>query len=218
MPEPAAAAASTIDMSLQSPFGMQYYDLKKHWTKKIVPHLDNKKLNAILVRDLNIYTTSLNKKPFAHGEYPCERDFCDWRCNRVGRRPRYWQYVLYAACHWLVNFNLKLAMLVEPTRPWRIVTSDKHSTVWDGADTLFEFNFLAFGIPPQECFDLAFQNGRVLAPGKLRCTNPVAEPWAKAGVPRSASFSSYGPAPVSAPAAVGVAPSLWQKVKSFFSE
>jgi hypothetical protein len=80
---------------------------------------------------------------------------------------------MYGACHWLVNFNLKLAMLVEPEKPWRIVTSDKHSTVWDGAHTLFEFNFLAFGIPAQECIDLALQDGTILPLGQNRQTHPA---------------------------------------------
>lgn len=175
MTEMAATAASTANPH------MAYYDLKKNWTKKIAPHLDNKKLNDTLVRDLNIYTTSRSGWSFVHGEYPGEIDF-NWRNfrKRPGPTPRYCRYVMYGACHWLVNFNLKLAMLVEPGRAWRIVTSDKHSTVWDGAHTLFEFNFLAFDIPPQECFDLAFENGKVLPPGRLRRTNPVAEPWVKA--------------------------------------
>jgi hypothetical protein len=44
------------------------------------------------------------------------------------------------------------------------VTSDKHSTVWDGDQTLFDFNFLALGVAPDECFRLADE--RRLAPGK----------------------------------------------------
>ena len=67
-----------------------------------------------------------------------------------------------AACHWLVNFNLKLATLVEPGRKWRILTSDHHSTVWDGHDTLFDFNYSALGISPKECFLRA--NTKELAP------------------------------------------------------
>ena len=43
-------------------------------------------------------------------------------------------------CHWLVNFSLRLAERVDPDRPWRIITSDSHSTVWDGYDLLFDFN------------------------------------------------------------------------------
>jgi hypothetical protein len=72
-----------------------------------------------------------------------------------------------------VNFNLKLATLAEPEQSWRIVRSVKHSTVWDGAETLFEFSFLAFGVLAQECFDLAFQDGTVLPPGKFRRTYAI---------------------------------------------
>jgi hypothetical protein len=41
---------------------------------------------------------------------------------------------------------LKLAMQVEPNRIWHIVTSDEHSTVWDGKKTLSDMNFLALGV------------------------------------------------------------------------
>lgn len=54
-----------------------------------------------------------------------------------------------------MNFNLRLAQLVEPDRPWRIVTSEKHSTVWDGKQTLFDFKFLALGIASNKCIALA---------------------------------------------------------------
>ena len=64
----------------------------------------------------------------------------------------------------MVNFALELAQLVEPNRKWRIITSDKHSTVYDGKDTLFDFNFLALGISPKECFELAYK--RELKPGQ----------------------------------------------------
>jgi hypothetical protein len=43
-------------------------------------------------------------------------------------------------------------VLVLPKKPWRIITSVKHSTVWDGDDTLFDFNFQAMGNPPDEFF------------------------------------------------------------------
>jgi hypothetical protein len=149
---------------------MRYYDLQRHWTKKIEPHLANKQLNNILVRDFNKFTFGRWGRRFVHGQYPCEYESCDWSWNHKGPAPRYWKYTKHAACHWLVNFNLKLATLVEPKRSWRIVTSDQHSTVWDGVETLFEFNFLAFGIPAQECFDLAFLDRTVLRLGKYRRT------------------------------------------------
>src|SRR6185437_980291 len=90
--------------------------------------------------------------------------------------PDYWQCVCYSACHWLVNFNLRLAQLVDPARPWRILTSRRHSTVWDGDKLLFEFNFQAFGIPPAECFELARRGGCELKVGERRLTS-LAEHW-----------------------------------------
>lgn len=108
---------------------MHYYDLQKHWTKKIEPHLANSQLNNILVRDFNKFTFGRWRKPFVHGQYPWECESCDWSLEHKGPAPRYWKYTKHAACHWLVNFNLKLAMLVEPQRRWRIVTSVDHSTV-----------------------------------------------------------------------------------------
>jgi hypothetical protein len=74
-------------------------------------------------------------------------------------------YVAHGACHWLVNFALRLAMLAEPDRQWRIITSNGHSTVWDGRDTLFEFNWQALGELPADCFHAAYEEE--LPPGKL---------------------------------------------------
>jgi hypothetical protein len=73
-------------------------------------------------------------------------------------------YVKHFAGHWLVNFNLRLVTLAEPNRPWRIMTSDAHSTVWDGQLTVFDLTALALGVPPLECFMAA--NDRELRPGK----------------------------------------------------
>lgn len=137
---------------------MRYYDLKRHWTRRIEPHLADAKLNDVLVRDFNLFTYGRWRQPFAYGQFPREFESCDWCWDHRGPEPRFWRYVKHPACHWLVNFNLRLAQLVEPGREWRILTSDKHSTVWDGDRTLFDLNFLALGVPPDECFRLA--NGK----------------------------------------------------------
>ena len=142
---------------------MKYYDLKKNW-HRVKPHLGDKQFNDILVRDFNKFTSGRWNKTFTYGDLPYEFESCDWDCDHRGRRPAFWQYVKHAACHWLVNSSLCLAMLVQPKKRWRIITSEDHSTVWDGNDTLFDFNFQAFGVEPNECFDLAFE--RELKPGK----------------------------------------------------
>jgi hypothetical protein len=156
---------STGSKSTTTSESMKYYDLKKNW-RRVKPHLADKKLNDILVRDFNKFTFGRWGREFVHGDLPSEFESCDWDCDHRGRRPAFWQYVKHSACHWLVNFSLRLAMLVKPERPWRIIKSQKHSTVWDGNDTLFDFNFQAFGIDPNECFTLAFE--RELKTGQYR--------------------------------------------------
>ena len=146
------------------PEKLRYYDLRRHWTKRIVPHLGDRQLNDILVRDFNRFTYGRWRERFKPGDLPCHFESCDWHLFHRPPHPRFWAYVKHAACHWLVNFNLRLATLAEPKHSWRILTSDRHSTVSDGRRTLFEFNFLALGIGPTECFRLA--NETVLPVGK----------------------------------------------------
>lgn len=134
---------------------VHYYDLKRHWSRRIAPHLDDRELNKILVREFNKYMTGLCGRRFLPGMLPEDIDCCDWRCHYRPPYPRYWAYASHSTCHWIVNFSLRLANLSEPDRPWRILTSTRHSTVWDGELTLFDFNFQAMGIPVKETFEAA---------------------------------------------------------------
>jgi hypothetical protein len=144
---------------------MKYYDLKNNW-RQVSCHLGDKKLNNILVRDFNNFTFGRWGEKFTHGCLPWDFESCTWRIDKRqrGRPPAFWRYTKHAACHWLVNFNLRLAMLVMPDKPWRIITSAQHSTVWDGGDLIFEFSFQAFGVDPNECFRIASE--KELLPGK----------------------------------------------------
>jgi hypothetical protein len=136
---------------------IRYYNIPRHWTKRIEPHLDDAELNEILVRDFNRFTYGRWRQEFLPGQYPAHFESCDWRLDHRGPGPHYWNYVKHSACHWLVNFALRLATLAEPKRPWRILTSDQHSTVWDGRRTLFDLNSLALGVAPQDAFDRAYE-------------------------------------------------------------
>jgi len=150
---------------------MEYFDAKKNWPK-ITPHLKDKELNDILVSDFNKYTYGNWSEKFTYGQFPCDFENFDWFLFHRGRRPAFWKYVKWAACHWLVNFNLRLAMLVKPNESWRILTSSKHSTVWNGGNLLFDFNFQALGVDPDECFELAYDEE--LAPGEYcECGEPL---------------------------------------------
>jgi hypothetical protein len=156
--------------ALNSGEGMRHYDFKRHWTKKVMPHLGDKKLNDVLFRDLNQYTWGRWRKQSLRGTLPAQYvniPWGEWQSRRRGPVPRLMQYVVMGACHWLVNFHLRLAQLVLPDRPWRILKGEHHSTVWDGKDMVFDLTQAALGIPAQETYDLARKDDHVeLAPGK----------------------------------------------------
>ena len=123
----------------------------QNWTSRAVPRLGDRRLNRILVRDFNRFTWGRWEKPFTAGMFPDQFESCDWRLFRRGKPPRFWRYVKHGACFWLVNFNLHLAQLMEPHRPWRIVWSEKYATVWDGDWTLFDLNFIALEVFTEDC-------------------------------------------------------------------
>lgn len=135
---------------------MQYYDAQKNW-RKIKKHLQDDELNHYLIMDFNRYTFGRWNEKFEKGMFPEQFESCDWRLMRGkrGREPAYFKYVKHAACHWLVNFNYRLAKLTEPKMDWRILNGEEHSTVWDGKETLFDLNFLALEVDPNEAFALA---------------------------------------------------------------
>jgi hypothetical protein len=153
---------------------MQFYDAIRNW-RRIKPHLADVEFNRILIEDFNKYTYGRWRKPFPAEGRPYPRSFenCDWDWEHRGREPGYWRYVKHSACHWLVNSNLRLATLVLPDRQWRIVTSQRHSTVWDGDDTLFDFNGQALFKNADEAFEEAFEHVSVqqLKPGRYMTTH-----------------------------------------------
>jgi hypothetical protein len=148
---------------------MQFYDAIKNW-RRIKRHLGDAEFNRTLVEDFNKFTYGRWREPFpAEGRpYPRSFESCDWYLGHRGREPGYWRHVKHAACHWLVNSNLRLAMLVLPDRQWRIVTSQRHSTVWDGKDTLFDFNGQALFKNADEAFEDACEH--LLRPGTYSIT------------------------------------------------
>ncbi len=103
---------------------MEYYPIQKKW-KKIKALINTPEVQAVMIRDMHKYTHGRWSLPFTYGMKPTDVESCDWRYSepKRGRQPEYWDYVKHAACHWLVNFNLKLAELMEPKRKWRIITS-----------------------------------------------------------------------------------------------
>jgi hypothetical protein len=134
---------------------VEYFDFKRQWTRRVLPHLQHPDVQSTLIVDFNKFTFGRWEKPFLAGMVPFDFESCDWFIWHKGKMPRYWQYVKHSACHWLVNFNLELAQRVAPASKWRVVTSPLHSTVWDGDETLFDINYSALGVSPIECMTSA---------------------------------------------------------------
>lgn len=145
----------------------QFYPMIKNW-HKIRPHLHDPYVKGVLAHDFNKYTTGCWGERFRVGDFPARFEDCPWSWYVPGMYLDYYHYVKHQAAHWLVNFNLVLAMRAEPKRKWRILKSDFHSTVWDGELTLFDFNGLAFFENAGHCFRAATSgNGIELAPGEF---------------------------------------------------
>jgi hypothetical protein len=128
---------------------LRFYDLSRHWTKRVEPHLDDPRLNEYLNHDFALYVERWMRRFFRPGQFPREFERFE-RHNHLPyqrREPRYWRYVKWSSCHYMANFQLRLAMLAEPDRPWRIITNSYHTTVWDGENTTFEFTYLALDCP-----------------------------------------------------------------------
>jgi hypothetical protein len=150
----------------------EYYDPVRNW-RRIKPHIDNPEVREQLNEDFAKYVEGRygrfgTKFDPSKRKWPFDYESVDWWLDRGrGRPPAYQKLVKHGACHWLVNTALLLAQRAAPKRTWQIVTSDRHSTVWDGNHTLFDLNFTALGIEPDEAWELAIIEGYILEPGEL---------------------------------------------------
>ncbi len=158
---------------------MQYYNIEGNWSA-ISPFLNDSIVQTALVKGFNKYTYGRSKKRFKAGMLPSMFDWSTLRYEndsyvdeddeQIRPFPEFFNYVCNGASIWLANFNLALAMMVEPQRPWRIIYSDDSATVFDGDITLFDFNFLAFGNGPDLAFEAA--SGTELPPGVYMKNTP----------------------------------------------
>jgi len=108
------------------------------------------------------------KPPWNEPYFPAIFDSCDWRFERRGRHPAYWDFVVHGACHWIVDLDLFVAINAYPEIPWQILSSQRHSTVWNGdlrEPLLFDVNYLALDVPPAEALQTAWP-GRLLEPSR----------------------------------------------------
>lgn len=160
---------------------IQYYDIQKNWRKLRKIYLSPETLlsswyemECFQEGKAEDFNFEFKPKPFSLDHRPADYDSCDWRyaepgCGKRGRKPAYWDFVCYRACHWVNNVGLGVAQIAMPDRPWRLITSNKHTTCWDGDHTLFDINFLALGVTAKEAWELAAEqdDSEHLLPGEL---------------------------------------------------
>jgi hypothetical protein len=147
---------------------MDFFCAIENWPA-ISPHLDDAEFNRILQRDFHRFTWGRWRKRFPDPARPLPGDWEGYNGHHgryLGPTGEYQKYTLDLCCHWLVNSSLRLAQLVLPDRPWRIVYSRQNHTVFDGRDTLFDLEGLSLYGSADLAFEFAFGLfGRELAPG-----------------------------------------------------
>jgi hypothetical protein len=84
---------------------MIYYPIQKNWSRRIKPHLTNKRVQATLVRDFNKYTYGRWRQRFLPGMRPTEFESCDWRVTRGGRQPEYFDFVKHGRAIGLLDLT-----------------------------------------------------------------------------------------------------------------
>jgi hypothetical protein len=151
----------------------KYYDFSRHWSKLLLPVIESPQAQCILKEDFRMYL-AIKRENFVEQarrnqiaitghewrydpeKMPVDYDSCAWRFGR--RLPAWHTYVCHGACHFIVNTLLYVASTAMPTRAWRIVTSDAHSTLWDGQYTLFDLNFVTIKVPVETCIKVTFEH------------------------------------------------------------
>ena len=144
-----------------------YFGIGRHWNSRIKEIFESDVVQAQLFHDFNKYAKFMERRVNKKGsvrrsqghvtysynqtDKPICLDLSDWRCERIGRPYSFDEYVCNGACHTIVNSLLLTARIAFPDRPWIIVSSVRHSTVWDQCVTFFDMNWLALNISATYC-------------------------------------------------------------------
>lgn len=147
------------------PEGLKHYNLSRNW-HKFSPEAPVARQR--LDRDLRIYAhhraleaedhyRKLGYKNYSSsigyevGTMPAELDS---RCYAIkaGRPKGYADYILGGGCHWVCNWLLSCIEQVEPNKPWRIVTSDLHTCLWDGNRVLLDITYQGLDLSIEDSY------------------------------------------------------------------
>jgi len=143
-----------------------HYNIQKNW-KKLKPIYESQECRALWYEGCVTYVQS---KFEDHGiEFDPERytynfittpsviESSDWQYGfgKRGRKPAFWQYALAHACHWMAEKDLYIAKKIAPEFDWVIISSEEHTTVFNGIDTIFDTTYNAMGISAEVAYKSA---------------------------------------------------------------
>jgi hypothetical protein len=165
---------------------MRYYDFNENWSK-LEPFVNHPNVREAIESNYNMYLLSGYGVPLGDMtleqvyEFKLRTEYGDnWKSESVdvreGERQPWWILSCPHSCHWSVNVGLELAKLAEPDRPWRILNGKKHSTVWDGKETLFDLFYAISGVDPDECYTSATTEGEEQPVGQRNDGHDM-NPW-----------------------------------------
>jgi len=128
---------------------MKYYSAQKHW-RKLKPIFELDEIHAIMQLQMKRYQKI---KEAAFGRpwnnrsrlLPKDYDCSDWRCNHRGRRPAYWDWICYEACHWMAPVYLLVIRRALPGWSWSMLSGPSHTTIFCG-DYIFDPQYEALGL------------------------------------------------------------------------
>ena len=143
---------------------LEYVDIESYWDLICYYLEEGSDIRKQLHEDFSRYVTQRWGDTVTFESHQLPRDLETCLGLFTDDPPAFWDLVKHGACHWLVNYQLMLAQAIMPQYEWCILTSDKHSTVWNKENLIWDANFLALGQDAQKAFDLA--NDEVLPNGK----------------------------------------------------
>jgi hypothetical protein len=150
----------------------RYYDLKEKWSKvsKFFRSEEARNIWHPCIEEFmerRAEESGFPHTPKPDARFPTEYESCDWRSSATGRQPAFWDYARHSACHWVADLALFVAKKVHPEVPWRLLYSQKHTTVPNGSvqdPVLFDINFQAMGVTASQALEIA-SKGREFKPG-----------------------------------------------------
>lgn len=146
---------------MTKPAQCKFFDFKRHWAKKVKPHLQDPQVQGLLNYGMQNWVCQRNIELIQMGSshrWSWEPGDCPYRLSgdlalhpRWPRDGSYRWYQPFGKCHWIAPFLLGLAKKIYPKDSWYIQRGYFHTTVTNTNKTIV-FDILLFerGYTPRQ--------------------------------------------------------------------